>query len=82
MVAYLIRIATLFSQAINTIFLLGTPDMTVSARCYINRDKPYWRVAYKVINAIFWFQTDHCRESFEDDIKYAEEVMKHVESNR
>jgi pterin-4a-carbinolamine dehydratase len=55
--------------------------MTVSARCYINRHKPVWRVAYKAINVIFWFQVDHCKESFDEDIKYAEEVMKYVESN-
>ena len=78
MVAYLIRIATLCSQAINTVFLLGSPDMTVSARCYINRYKPYWRVAYKVINKLFWFQENHCKESFDADIKYAEEVQRYV----
>ena len=78
---YLIRVATLISQAINTIVLCGTPDMTVSARCYINRHKPVWRVAYKVINTIFWFQENHCKESFDEDIKYAEEVMRYVEHN-
>ena len=78
---YLIRIATLISQAINTIVLNGTPDMTVSARCYINRHKPVWGVAYKVINKLFWFQENHCKESFDEDIKYAEEVMRYVERN-
>ena len=82
MKSYLIRIATLFSQVINTVFLCGLPDMTISARCYINKDKPYWRVAYKYINAIFWFQENHCKESFDADIKYAMEVQRYVDNNR
>jgi len=82
MIAWLLRVSAWASQTINLWVLFGHHDMTVSARCYINRHKPVWGVAYKVVNAIFWFQDDHCRESFEDDIKYAEEVMKHVESNR
>ena len=57
-------------------------DMDISARCYINKDKPYWRVAYKYINAIFWFQENHCKESFDADIKYAEEVQRYVDNNR
>jgi hypothetical protein len=79
MLSYFIRIATLISQAFNTIFLLGIPDMTVSARCYLNKDKPYWRVAYKYINKVFFWQKNHCKESFDADIKYAQEVMRYVE---
>jgi hypothetical protein len=50
--------------------------MTVSARCYINRHKPVWGVAYKVVNAIFWFQDDHCKESFENDIKLRDAILE------
>jgi len=82
MIAWLLRVSVWASQTINLWVLFGHHDMTVSARCYINRHKPYWRVAYKVINKIFFWQDDHCRESFKDDIKYAEEVQRYVESNR
>lgn len=78
---WLLRVSAWVSQTINLWLLFGHHDMTVSARCYINRDKPYWRVAYKVINTIFWFQKNHCKESFDEDIKYAMEVQKYVESN-
>jgi hypothetical protein len=79
---WLLRISAWVSQTINLWLLFGHHDMTVSARCYINRHKPYWNVAYKVINKLFWFQKNHCKESFDEDIKYAEEVQRYVDNNR
>ena len=40
-------VATWLSQGLNCALLRGSPDMTVSARCYINRHKPRWRRAYR-----------------------------------
>ena len=79
---WLLRVSAWVSQTINLWLLFGHHDMTISARCYINKDKPYWRVAYKYINAIFWFQENHCKESFDADIKYAMEVQRYVDNNR
>jgi hypothetical protein len=72
---YLLNILVLLSQIINTVFLFGDADMTVSARCYINRDKKSWGRAYKIINTVFFFQENHCRSSFAADIKYAKTVI-------
>ena len=80
--AWLLRVSAWASQTINLWVLFGHHDMTVSARCYINRDRKGWGVAYKVINKIFFWQDNHCRESFLADVLFAEEVMKYVESNR
>ena len=82
MIAWFLRVHAWASQTINLWVLFGHHDMTVSARCYINRHKPVWGVAYRVVNKVFFWQDDHCKESFEDDIKYAEEVQKYVENNR
>ena len=81
MKAYTFGLAEATSQLLNAV-LGGNPNITVSARCYINREKKGWDAAYKVINKVFFWQEDHCKESFDDDIKYAMEVQRYVESNR
>lgn len=63
------------SQGLNTVFLLGNPNMTVSARCYVNRARAPWATAYKVINAVFFWQEDHCKQSYEDDLEFARSVL-------
>lgn len=78
MISYFVRIATLASQFINTVFLLGNPDVTVSARCYMNRHKRYWRTAYRAINSLFFWQIDHCRSSFCTDVYHARHVADYA----
>ena len=68
-------IAAWLSRGINCAFLRGNPDMTVSARCYINRDRPRWRTAYAIINRVVFWQQDHCRLSFRSDVVYAQRVL-------
>lgn len=63
------------SQTVNVWLLLGHHDQTVSSRCYLNRNKPIWSKAYKIINALFFWQENHCRSSFEADVAFAEEIM-------
>ena len=76
---YLFGIAALLSQAANHLLLYpwgGHHDMTISAHCYIKRHKAGWREAYYLINAIFFWQGDHCYSSFLQDVLFANEVMK------
>ena len=68
-------IATWISQGLNCALLKGSPDMTVSARCYINRDRPRWRTAHRIINALFFWQKEHCKASFRADVVYATRVL-------
>lgn len=79
---YFLRVLTLISQIINTVVLLGHHDRTISARCYINKEKKYWKAAYKVINKIFYFQKNHCKTSFQDDTKFAKEVLELEEKDK
>ena len=75
---YLTGIAALVSQAVNHGLLYpwgGHHDMTVSAHVYTKRHLPRWRTAYRVINGIFFWQYDHCRESFLADKRFAEYVL-------
>ncbi len=70
------------SQTINLLILFGHHDMTVSARCYINRDKFIWGMAYKSLNKIFYLilkQENHCKTSFEEDVKFAEDILNYTQ---
>ena len=79
MKAWLMRVFAWMSQSINLWFLFGHHDQTVSARCYVNRCKPGWRFAYRVINRIFFWQKDHCHSSFEKDLDFALQVIEQGE---
>ncbi len=72
---WLLGIAAWLSQGLNKILLNGSPDMTVSARCHLNRHRPNWNRARRVINAAFFWQDDHCKASFQSDVNYAVHVL-------
>lgn len=69
---YLKNIYISISQLGNTV-LAGYPDESFSARCYRKRDRKYWGKAYRVINAIFFWQHNHCYESY-----VSEKESKHL----
>lgn len=71
----LLAIAVLISQTINVICFQGNPDMTLSARCHINRNQPGWRELRNAINRLFFWQADHCASSFASDVKYAHQIL-------
>ena len=74
----LLSVATLASQIVNN-FIPGKyrhHNLTVSARCYIQRADPGWRRAYAIINGMFFWETNHCRESFELDVEFAEQIKQ------
>jgi hypothetical protein len=58
------NIAIAFDQLLNT--LLGSqPDETLSARCYrLRLVSPWWHAAQVVIDAIFFWQDQHCKQSY------------------
>ena len=65
---YLLRNAAWLSQGVNCILLGGHHDVTVSARAYLNRERRGWKIAYRALNAVFFWQDDHCRNSHEADV--------------
>lgn len=55
-------------QWVNT-RLGGYADETISARSYRNQlKKKRWAFSYKLINIIFFWQSDHCKEAYENEI--------------
>lgn len=79
MTRYFKGVVAWLSQGINCILLGGHHDMTVSARCYVEyqlNKNGRWVDPYKAINTVFFWQDDHCFESFLEDVGFAEEVLK------
>lgn len=68
-------IAAWCSRGVNCICLKGNPSMTVSARCFINREHESWNRARRIINTLFFWQADHCKVSFQSDVAYAMRVL-------
>ena len=59
-------------QLANALFA-GAADETISSRCYrgailAKEPKLKWRIAYKVVNALF-FDATHCKTAYESEVK-------------
>lgn len=76
---YFLNLLIIISQFINTVFLAGHPDQTISARAFENRKKKAWGVVYVVINKIFYWQSNHCLTSYLEDITRAKQLVKKAE---
>ena len=65
------------SQGFNWLFLNGNHDQTVSARCYVNRNKSPWKYFYITINTLVFWQDNHCKSSFDRDVDFALEIIQY-----
>jgi len=74
---YIGGIGTSISQFLNTL-LFGSPDMSFSARAYMNARirGGIWAFIEKIINILFFFETDHCKRSFQLDIVNAKKILE------
>lgn len=72
----LTRIAAWLSQGVNTVLLGGHQNRTVSARAHLaaSRGSRTGQAARRAINALFFWQADHCRASFMRDVEFAREL--------
>lgn len=68
---YLIKVGDALSQLANVILLNGHPNESLSGRAY--RTGSMWQ---KVIDAVLWFDKDHCKVSHENDIAYAKDLIE------
>lgn len=68
------EIAVAFDQFCNAV-LGGYACETFSARCYRCQDRnKFWPVARAVVDTIFFFQPEHCKQAYE----YAKTVKSHL----
>ena len=73
---YIWNVAQWLSQGLNTVVFAGNPNMTFSARCYVNRDEKVWATVHKLVNTLFFFQPEHCKQAYETDVKFANMVVE------
>jgi len=67
---YLIRVGDALSQLLNVLLFNGHPNESISGRVF--RTKSLW---YSVIDLLFFFDPQHCRTAYENDLKYAEQLI-------
>lgn len=74
---YGINLATAISQLGNALFG-GHPDETLSAHAHRGHVMGHagWSTLRTVLNGVFFWQADHCRESFLADCQRAEQVRQ------
>ncbi len=65
---YFLNLAIALDQFVNTLFG-GHPDETFSASCYRKRnDFLGWWLVYHFVNLLFFWQENHCKESYESEL--------------
>ena len=68
----------LLSRAINAGLLGGSTFQTTSARAHIETS-PAWRRGRRFINALFFWQDDHCAAEWRREIDNAIKTLKRAE---
>lgn len=63
---YLSGVWSATSQLANVVLLRGHPNESISGRCH----REEWRFK-RVVNAIFWWQVDHCKGAYINDLRWA-----------
>jgi len=72
----LIRIGDAFSQLLNVLIFNGHPNESLSGRAW--RTKSKW---YKVIDALLWFDKNHCMTAYINDLNYAKELVAGIDES-
>ena len=71
-------IAHTCSAMLNTVAFGGDMHTSTSARAHLEQVHPAWRNRRRFINAVFFWQDDHCKSAWEADL---ERAIKKVEAN-
>lgn len=64
---YWFHVSVAFDQLLNALFC-GTCDETLSSRAYRLKVERGRELPYKIINILFFWQKDHCKEAYESEI--------------
>jgi multidrug resistance efflux pump len=69
------------SAMLNTVRFGGDMYTSTSARAHLDQAQPDWRRRRRIINALFFWQEDHCRSAWEADFNRAvEKVSRNLPS--
>lgn len=67
-------LVSLISRGINAGLLGGSTHQTTSARAHIET-APKWRVIRRLINGLFFWQRDHCRWAWDQEVDHAHKTL-------
>jgi hypothetical protein len=73
---YITSIWSVSSQFVNVLLLLGHPNESISGRAH----RESWE-AKKYINKMFFWQVDHCKSAYTNDLKWAQAYIDQHRSN-
>ena len=68
---YIVNVAASLSQLLNAVVFAGDCNETLSGRCY--REERWWAV--RLIDGLFFFQSEHCLNSHLADRIFARKVL-------
>ena len=74
---YIVNVAASLSQLLNAVVFCGDCNETLSGRCY--REERWWAV--RIIDTLFFFQSEHCLNSHLADRIFARKVLGRVTPN-
>lgn len=71
---WLVTIGSAVSQLLYVAFTYGdNSNLSICGEAYYNRNKSKLRYCfYKFLNCMFFFQTNHCKWAYDNDLKYAQ----------
>lgn len=76
-------LVSIFSRAANAFAFYGSTAQTLSARSYLDgRDSRFWAGMGKLINALFFWQENHVRTAWEQEVERARYVLQRLEGMR
>lgn len=76
-------LGSIASRMVNGIVFNGSTAQTLSARAYLEgRDSRFWRVIGRGINAVFFWQPDHVKWAWEQEVERARYVLQRLEGMR
>lgn len=70
MVSYLLRVLIGLDLLVNSL-LAGSPYETLSGRAWRMhlKGQPYWGWTARAIDTLFFWQPDHCRKAYENELQ-------------
>ena len=69
---YLKHLWNAWSQLLNVALLGGHPNESISGRCH----REPWPRTKRVVNTMFYWQKDHCKSAYTNDIKWAKAYLE------
>lgn len=74
-----VDLGSIASRALNAILFNGSTAQTLSARAYMDgRTSRFWRAMGRAINALFFWQENHIRQSWQYEVQRARYVLKRL----